>query len=1118
MARKLGVSRVRSAFKNMNKNSIKCFRFFLGLISALLVHSVCSATDDWQNQEVIGINKLPPRSSGWPCPTTELAQETKYSNYQNSPWVKCLNGKWRFRWSSSPSSRPVGFYKQDFDLDEWDTIDVPGTWQTQGYGTPVYLNHGYIFKVDPPRVMGEPDTRFTSFKNRNPVGSYRRSFDLPSNWENEQVYVHFAGVRSAFYLWINGRRVGYSQGSRCPAEFDITEYLKPGENTIACEVYRFSDGSYLEDQDMWRLSGIFRDVFIFQKPKTHFWDIALESSLDSLYKNGLLKLDCEVLNKQSVFADELKLRVRLLDANSKSVTSSEYLYEEVLGNIAPNGSLRSKQKTLRVTEPIQWNMEKPYLYKAIVELWDGNELLEAQGFQIGFRSSEIVKDKFLINGKETKIKGINRHEHHPDTGSYVSFEDMKEDIRLIKQANINLVRTSHYPNDPRWYELCDEYGLMVMNEANVESHGLSYHKSVLPGDLPEWELPVVDRVKRMVVRDRRHASVVFWSLGNEAGYGSAFIAMADACRELDAFNRPIQYAGMNLPCDVDSSTYPTVDWLNQHMKGIAKRKGEKNEEVGKNQHGSYPSGKPFLMNEYAHAMGNSLGNLKDYWEVIDSNSQLIGGCIWDWADQGLARFNDEGAKYYAYGGSFGDYPNNSNFCMNGLLSSDKEPHPHYWEVKKVYQPIEIGISNLDEDEFEIHNKHVFQDLSDYEVSWEITKDGLVIESGVFEDVDLAPGDKSTLKVFHNLLRENYYVDCFLTICTKLKEDTLWAKKGHCVAWSQLKLDNGQQSVTKDYDLKNTSDQFFSETLTDYHFSSVLAGNLSLDITISKETGLLTSYRLVDQELICGPLGPNFWRAPTDNDLGWKMPRKLGAWDIDPSDIKCDQIGLIYDGDSVPAIGAKLVLPNKLGTVDIRYSLLDNNELLVEYDLQVSDNCSTPPRIGLQTKVAGNLENISWLGYGPHESYQDRYMGVAFGLYSANVHNWNHQYPRPQESGNRTGVRWIEFTDDTGSGLHIASNSKPLNVSAWAYHQKDLEARDYSYQIPKQKNLTLNIDYKQIGVGGDNSWGLPVMDKYMISNIEDFAYEFRIRAKTSSRPSYVQNNEQVGLKDTSAVRN
>ena len=657
----------------------------LAVLALLLTaaRAMAQAPPDWENQHVVGRNKEPGRVAALPLGAPDPLT-TDWRKPGPSPFVRSLGGEWKFRWSPDPSHRPADFYKPDYDVSGWDEIAVPGNWQCQGYGVPLYVNIRYPFKKDPPRVMGDPPEDFTSYTERNPVGSYRRTFTVPSEWKGRQVFLQFNGVDSAFYVWLNGRQVGYSQDSRTAALFNVTKYLKPGENVLAVEVYRYSDGSYLEDQDFWRLSGIFRDVLLWSAAEVHIRDFFVHAGLADDYRTGRFGVDVELQNfgKRN---RPVQVFLQLLDmATGEPIVGSDGLWEVPAGG-TETASISYAGMDLDIKP---WSAEQPNLYKLRVEVREpklgekSNEAIETMTHNVGFRTVEVRGGQLLVNGKPIYLKGVNRHEHDPVTGHYVTVESMVRDIKLMKQHNINAVRTSHYPDDPRWYELCDLFGLYVIDEANVESHGMGYGRESLAKD-PSWKEAHLDRARRMVERDKNHPSVVIWSLGNEAGNGVNFHACYDWIKQRDPC-RPVQYerAEHDRNTDVYCPMYATIDQI-----------------VG---YASKPQQRPLILCEYAHAMGNSVGNLQDYWDAIESHEQLQGGFIWDWVDQGLAKPIPpaEGAEaeapagrpktFFAYGGDFGDRPNDGNFCINGLLFPDHTVSPKLWEVKKVYQWVEVS--------------------------------------------------------------------------------------------------------------------------------------------------------------------------------------------------------------------------------------------------------------------------------------------------------------------------------------------------------------------------------------------------------------------------------------------
>ena len=745
-----------------------------------------------------------------------------------------LNGNWKFNWVPKPDDRPVDFYKPEFDVSHWKEIPVPSNWQLHGYGIPIYTNIVYPFKVDPPHIQHD----------NNPVGSYRRNFTVPEDWNGKEIFLHFDGVKSAFYLWINGQKVGYSQGSMTPAEFNITKFLKKGENIVAAEVYRWSDGSYLEDQDMWRLSGIYRDVYLFATPKIFIRDFFVTTNLDDNFKNAQLNVNAEIKNASDSDIQKYKLNATVYEKAASP--SAEIAVFNTTVSVSAGERLFS-ELSKKMKNPKLWSAEKPNLYSIVIELLDENDnLIEKVGAHFGFKKAEIRGGEFFVNGKSIKFKGVNRHEHDPDRGRAITKDWMIKDILLMKQNNINAVRCSHYPNQPVWYELCDEYGLYLFDEANVESHGIGYGKNILPGSDPNWTGAVVARAERMVLRDRNHPGIVVWSLGNEAGHGDNFYRMRERILELDK-TRPIHYRQMNEAADMDSQTYPTPDW-------IIERAQEKPD-------------RPFLMNEYAHAMGNSVGNLDEYWEAIEKYPALIGGFIWDWVDQGLRHKTENGIEFFAYGGDFGDKPNDDNFCINGLVSPDRVPHPSLFQVKKTYQNISSKLVRCKTGKVEIHNKFNFTNTSEFAASWELMEDGNVIETGEISELDIEPGDSKEITIpFKKQFADRK--EYFLKVIFVLKQDEPWAKKGHVIAWDQFqlqesaipKIQTGQGKLSVEKNENNIK----------------ISGN-GFEIGFSRDKGELSSLKYGGQEMLVSPIVPNFWRVPLDNDLGHKFEITSGAW-------------------------------------------------------------------------------------------------------------------------------------------------------------------------------------------------------------------------------------------------
>ncbi|TFG47273.1 MAG: DUF4981 domain-containing protein, partial [Candidatus Brocadiia bacterium] len=735
----------------------KLLLFIFLIIQAQLVHGqeitpTASALRDWEDPEVIGINKEPAHSTAIPYNNLENAIQCMR---ENSEYYRSLNGKWQFRYSAKPADRPTDFYRTDFDAVNWDLIDVPCSWETRGFGRAIYLNDLYPFKKNPPFIQHD----------YNPVGSYRTEFETPKDWNGREIFINFDGVESAFYLWINGKLVGYSEDSRTPAEFNITRYLKKGKNLLAAEVYRWCDGSYLEDQDFWRLSGIFRNVYLWSAPKLHIRDFFVTCGLDANYTNAELNAVILVKNFSQKAVESPVLEMELLEAGKTTELLS--MASKASETIGPDDE---KQFTFKaeIGSPQKWSAENPYLYTFLLKLKnDAGNIDEIQSCRVGFRKVEIKGGQLLVNGKAIYIKGVNRHEHDPDNGHYVSEESMISDIKLMKQHNINTVRTCHYPDAPRWYELCDEYGLYLIDEANIESHGMCYGNESLAKD-PKWLKAHMDRTVRMVARDKNHPSAIIWSLGNEAGDGSNFVATSNWIRSRDN-SRPVHYEGAKggRNSDIYCPMYATIEKIVDYAKE--------------------DRDKPLILCEYAHAMGNRVGNLQDYWDAIEKYKHLQGGSIWDWVDQGLRGRTSHGRDFWAYGGDFGDFPNDGNFCCNGLVQPDRKPNPSLYDVKKVYQNIKVRPLDKSSGKVRIRNKYAFTDLNRFDCTWQLSENGVDIQSGVLGRLNIAPQQEKELAIAFDKPALKANTEYRMKVNFTLPEDTLWAAKGHIVAWDQFDL-------------------------------------------------------------------------------------------------------------------------------------------------------------------------------------------------------------------------------------------------------------------------------------------------------------------------------------------
>ena len=1012
-------------------------------------------TNDWENQLITAINKEKPHSTFMPFNSVQKACNL---TRDKSPSYKSLNGKWFFAWSPNPQERPRDFYDPDYSVARWDEIDVPSNWQIKGYGVPIYVNKGYSFAIRPPFVTDEPPSHHTMFKHRNPVGSYRTVFEIPSQWQDREIFINFDGVNSAMYLWVNGKKVGYSQDSRTPAEFNITEYVQHGENVLAVEVYRYSDGSYLECQDMWRLSGIFRDVYLFSTPKLHIRDFCVETELDDDYRDSNLKIDVEIINYANSQESVPAIKAVLYDSRQEIVVE---LSEQPKGAIGARSTV-THELEMHIIDPAKWSAETPNLYKLVLCLETDEGLIEAVSTNVGFRKVEIRDGNLWINGEYVYIKGVNAHEHDPDTGQYITPQTMIKDIELMKQNNINTVRNSHYPRVPLFYDLCDKYGLYVIDEANIESHGMGYGSQTLANNA-SWLHAHLDRTINMVERDKNHPCVIIWSLGNEGGDGVNFVATSKWIKQRD-MSRPVVYEPARLGghTDIVAPMYPLIGTLKHYAKNYTDR--------------------PFIMCEYCHAMGNSVGNLQDYWDVIEKYRMLQGGCIWDWVDQGLRKKDPVNSKeFWAYGGDFGDCPNDGIFCVNGLVQPDRIPNPHLHEVSKVYQSIKVLSFDSDQNLAVVKNKYNFLNLKDFvSMKWEIVTDGLVVIGGQI-GIDIAPGQTKEIKI-PNQSNIDKTRDGIMRISFPLKQDMIWANAGYIVAWDEFELSGSAYTVSM------TADKGMS---VKQNGSTIIVKDQDFAVEIDKQSGMVRSINAGNQIL---PLQvkPNFWRAPTDNDLGSRVPTRLSMWKNATECLKLLSLDIGQTGEGLTRIVASLLIETTGSSIQIVYVISANGNIEIKYSFDADKSLPEIPRIGMQFKIPGQYKNMLWYGKGPHESYSDRKTGVQTGIYESDVYNKsNHMYIRPQEYGNKTDVRWAGFLNDQGMGILFFSN-QVFNTSAWPYAMEDIESATHPHLLSMRENITINIDHAQMGVGGDNSWGAPIHPQYRIP-AGQYSYSFIIRA-------------------------
>ncbi len=1038
--------------------------FALSLLTVCAATAVYSQTPEWEDPQNVGENREAPRSSfiAYPNEKTALNNVSPtrplLDRREASPWYKSLNGEWKFEYAETVDARTKNFYQYNYDDARWDTIPVPSAWQMHGYGYPIYVNYMRPEEKCPWGKMNPPYIPH----DKNEVGSYRKTFHTPSSWKGRDVFIQFDGVESAFYLWLNGERVGFSKGARTPAVFDLTPHLKPKNNVLAVEVYRYSDASYIEDQDKWRMSGIYRDVYLFSRGAVRVNDLFVTPGFDPSTSNGTLKIETDLANQSLTLAEGLTLESTLLKDKKEIARVKAQL------NSLDASSKNSVKQTLIVPGVDAWSAESPALYQLVVTLRDAKgKVIEAIPQNAGFRTSKIQNKQLLVNGKPIYLKGVNRHEVDPDSGYTISRESMIKDILLMKQHNVNAVRTSHYPNAPEWYDLCDYYGLYVIDEANVESHGIGYGPKDTLGAKPLWKQAHLDRAERMLERDKNHPSIIIWSLGNEAGDGPNFVAMYEWMRQRDP-SRPVQYeqAVLKDHTDIYCPMYATPDAIQKYASGNPN--------------------KPLILCEYAHAMGNSLGNLKDYWDIIEAYPALQGAFIWDWVDQALRKTDENGVEFWAYGGDFGpaDVPSDENFLCNGVVRPDRTPGQGAPEVKTVYQNIGFEAANLNQGEITIHNKFFFTNLDQFQPVFNITANGVVIQRGKLNTLTIGPGAKTTINVPILEIDPEPGVDYFLNIQFELLKNEPWAKRGRVIAQHQFQLPlQSVQTPPNEIELEDV----FVEELP----GRIIVKNGELTASIGKKSGVLESIKLDEDELLIAPLVPNFWRAQTDNDSASRnmMLNDLGVWKTAAPERTAKSVEVSKSDSGIVNVVATSVMVDGKAACRLVYTFTGDGAIHVMFTLDANSSLPEIPRVGMQMAIRDEFANLTWLGRGPQENYSDRFASAPVGLYRKPVHG-DYPYIKPQEYGNHVDVRWAALTDDSGEGVLIESGETLLNVSSWPYSQNDLAVAEHTHTLPERDYITVNIDLKQRGLGSINSWGAKPIPQYRIQP-ETFKYDFTL---------------------------
>ncbi len=1011
--------------------------------------------EEWQNEQIVGINKLPGHVTRIPYPDVE---SMRADGYYLRPWEMpqselylSLNGNWKFNWVRRPDERPAGFHKPDYDVSGWDEIPVPSCWEMLGYGTPIYTNVTYPFKNAPSLIL--PQKGYTNEHETNPVGSYRREVEIPAGWDGKRVFLHFDGVYSGFYVWVNGHKVGYSEGSNNDAEFDVTGYVHPGSNTVAVEVYRWTDGSYLEDQDMFRLSGIHKNVYMYAAPTVNIRDFHANTTFTGKdYDAAGLSLDVFISNDGRRKASGYSIEAALVDPSGRQVAETS----ENAGEVVSGGENKVRLE-LNVRQPSLWSAETPNLYTVEIVLKNAaGEEVEAVSNRVGFRDIEIRDKRVFVNGQQVYFRGVNRHEIHPRSGKYVPVETSIQDILLMKRSNINTVRTCHYPQSPETYALYDYYGMYVMDEADIEAHGnhsLSEKES--------WLTAFEDRMTRVIQRDRNHPCVIFWSLGNESGAGENFGSLYKLTVSMDP-TRPVHYEGNSAYADMDSNMYPDIPRMIRTDKN--------------------GSDKPYFLCEYAHSMGNSPGNLAEYWEYIENSQRMIGACIWDWVDQGINKVGRPDSEFY-YGGDFGDSPNDADFCCDGLVTPDRRPTAKLAETKKVYQYVKFHPADLAKGIITVENKYDFTDLSAFVFSWELLKDGETVDGGTLPGIRCAPDGKVDVRIPFDV-DQDPSSEYFLNVRCALADDTIWADAGHEVAFAQFGLSSGTvPSVSRDVRMT-----LLSEQIQD----GVVFRSDAFSVSFRQTDGMISGLSYGGKEILDAPMSL-LWYRSVAND-------KFTDQTAYPSECRNVSFTYTFAADSTYAeVNAEgqvdIDAPGKDWKMpySIRYKVWADGVIDVTAAFTKPSGTEVIRRLGTCLEMVPGYENVRWYGKGPHESYIDRCRSAAVGIYEDTVDGFvSEHYVRAQSMGNREDARWIEVTAADGSGLRIERLDGAMSFSAMHYTDADLWNIGHDFRLPeiRRDETFVNIDVIQQGLGNATCGPVPLQE-YMIPEDRPLMHSFRI---------------------------
>jgi beta-galactosidase len=1014
-----------------------------------------------ENPELLGINKEPAHASLIPYADLNEALSAKR---HASTFCRSLNGLWKFNWVSWPQMRPVDFYKPEFNVSDWKEIQVPSNWQILGYGTPYYRNNGYIIKKDFPHVMSTPPKNFTAYEERNPVGSYRRDFEIPESWDGRRIFITFDGVDAGFFLWVNGKKVGFSVNSRNAAEFDITSFVKPGKNMVAAEVYRFTSGTWLEDQDMWRLSGIFRNVTIWSTPQEHVRDFFIKTDLDNQYRDASVEVIARVKN----------YGVKTI----KSTTISAVLYDgkNQVSNAQAHGDvpeLKPGEETVvkmiyHVENPEKWTAETPRLYTTVLSLKDRDKIIEILSSRTGFRKVEIKGRLFLVNGIPVKLKGVNRHENWPDVGHAVTEEQMIRDLELIKQGNCNLVRTCHYSDDPRWYELCDEYGIFLVAEANVECHGYMGRFD----EEPRMKAAIIDRNVANVENFKNHPCVIIWSLGNENGKGgSNFRAALATIKGIDP-TRPVHYEGFGIgkanPADIESQMYAQPKDIERIANDTAFKK-------------------PYFLCEYAHAMFNSMGAIGEYNDLFDKYPELLGGAIWEWQDQGIYNRRDPNHPIIAYGGGFGEFPNDHYFIHKGVVASDRTLKPHYPEMKHVYQWIKVSAVDLAQGKFQIRNKYQFIDLHGFNAQWTLSAEGTEISHGEIKLPVIAAGKETMVTIPYKTSIKNNGAEYFLRVSFSLANDQIWAKKGFEMASEQFPI--GVQALAVE---PKTVVEPVNMVQTD---KEITVKGTGFTVVFDKAAGTFSALEKNGVNMLLKDGGPrlHLWRAPHRNDDMWAN----GGWTSSGlRELKWTTQSVNVEQKSPGSVTITVALTaegkgNFTVKHNVIYTISGDGSIKSENTFSSSDPKLAVARIGVRMFLDKQFDQVSYFGRGPMENYADRKRGFDVGIYKSTVKEQLTPYEKPMDCGNHEDVRWAKLTTASGTGLMAQSDSTLLQVSMLPYSDEEMDKVEYRIDLPQSNATVLCISHLTLGVGSASCGPRPLPQYIVYAVPTSFTYTLKL---------------------------